>query len=181
MNDSKISVRYAKALFDLANERGVLERVKEDMLMISDLLKSVPQFKEMLNSPIVKSSEKRLVMKAVFGDRFHSLTLSFLDLLVTNKREAYLQTIVLNFISSCRKLSGIKLAELTSAHPLDQASISNFNEVIRKYFNTEAEVTCKVNERLIGGFILRVDDFQIDASVNTRFKKLKRELLKQSV
>ncbi len=178
MNDSKISVRYSKALFGLAKERAVLEEVQQNMQLISQLLISVPEFKKMLESPVVRSSEKRSVIQNILGERIHPLTLSFLDLLLTNKREEFLQIIARNFMTSCRELSGIKQAQLTSAHELDEETLRYFDEVIRKYFKTKVELSCKVNEKLIGGFILRVEDLQIDASVNTKIEKLRRELLK---
>ena len=98
-------------------------------------------------------------------------------LLITNNREAYLKAITRNFQESYRKEAGYKAAELTSAVEIDPATIEQFKSLIRKHFNTEVDLICKVDSELIGGFVLHVEDQQIDASVATKLKKLKRELL----
>ena len=105
------------------------------------------------------------------------MTYSFLMLLITNKREAYLKDITRNFLESYRKGAGFKAARLTSAIELDPATIEQFKTLIRKHFNTEVDLTCTTDSKLIGGFVLQVEDQQIDASVAVKLKKLKRELL----
>jgi len=177
LNESKISVRYARALFNLAIDKQVLEEVKNDISIIYQTFITVPEFKSFLSSPIIKTSDKRAVFNTTFGKKLHSITVSFLDLLLTNKRESYLEIITRNFLSSYREFKGLKSVELTTAYVLDKETIEQFGQVIRKYFNTEAEISCKVNSKLIGGFILRLEDQQIDASVATKIKKLKWELL----
>jgi F-type H+-transporting ATPase subunit delta len=72
---------------------------------------------------------------------------------------------------------GYKSAKLISAVELDPDTVSQFRSLIRKYFNTEVDLTCAVNAGLIGGFVLQVEDQQIDASVQAKLKRLKREFL----
>ena len=107
----------------------------------------------------------------------NALTYSFLKLLITNKREGYLKDITRNFHETYRKEAGYKAAKLISAFEIDPATLEQFRALIRKLYNTEVDLTCKVDSKLIGGFILQVEDQQIDASVAAKLKKLKRELL----
>ena len=58
MNNSKISIRYAKALFDLAHELGVLGKTNEDMLAIASVCKSNHDFDIMLSSPVIHADKK---------------------------------------------------------------------------------------------------------------------------
>ena len=105
------------------------------------------------------------------------MTYSFLMLLLTNQREAYLKDISRNFLESYRKEAGFKAANLISAIEINQATIEQFRTFIRKHFNSEVDLTCTIDTKLIGGFVLQVEDQQIDASVAAKLKKLKRELL----
>jgi len=76
MNNSKISVRYAKAFFLAAKEEKVLEKVLGDMKLIRGSY-STPGFKEFLESPVIKTSETRKLIKNVFEKNLENLTLNF--------------------------------------------------------------------------------------------------------
>ncbi len=177
MDESKISVRYAKALLSLAREKKLLEAVKTDMEIIFQLFETTPGFTQLLESPVVGTNEKRKLFENVFANRINALTYSFLELLFTNNREAYLKAITRNFLESYRKASGYKIAKMVSAIEIDPTTIEQFKALIRKHFSTEVDLTCNVDPALIGGFILQVEDQQIDASVAAKLKRLKRELL----
>lgn len=177
MDESKISVRYAKALLSLAKEKLLLEAVKSDMEIIFMLFETSPGFAQLLESPVVGTNEKRKLFENVFANSINALTYSFLELLITNNREAYLKPITRNFLESYRKASGYKIAKMVSAIEIDPATIEKFRALIRKHFSTEVDLTCKVDPSLIGGFVLQVEDQQIDASVAAKLKRLKRELL----
>jgi len=177
MDESKISVRYAKALLSLAKEKQATDDVRTDMELIQHFFVTMPKFNLMLESPVIGAKEKKNLFDTVFAKNIHAMTFSFLMLLITNKREAYLKDITRNFLESYRKEAGFKAARLTSAIELDAATIEQFKTLIRKHFNTEVDLTCTTDSKLIGGFVLQVEDQQIDASVAVKLKKLKRELL----
>lgn len=177
MNESKISVRYAKALFSAAVERNLPEAVKKDVDLLLELLQGETRLKELLASPVVKSKEKTVFIDKIFQGHVTKLTLDFLHLLLKNNREHFLLEMCLNYQSLYSRYTGIKSAELTTAVELDAVQLVRFNELIQAHFGGKAEVLTKVDESLLGGFILKVDDHQLDASVNTQLKKLRRELV----
>lgn len=177
MDEGKIAVRYAKALLSLARERGVTESVRIDLETIYQLFETFPRFSQVLESPVIKIKEKNLFFENVFSKNVNSTTYSFLMLLLTNHREAYLRNISRIFLDAYRKGAGYKEAKLISAIEIDMATVEQFKVFIRKHFNSEVDLTCSVDENLIGGFVLQVEDQQIDASVAAKLTKLKRELL----
>jgi F-type H+-transporting ATPase subunit delta len=178
MDENKISVRYAKALFNLATEKKVLDEVKQDVDLLYQTSSAVPEFKIILGSPVIKTSDKAKIFKEIFSKRVNSITYSFLNLILSNKRESFLEDISRNFLALYRKYSGYKSAVISSAFPLDSKMIEQFKQLIRSKFKTEVELVCNVNQDLIGGFVLRVEDQQIDASVSAKLKGLKLELVK---
>lgn len=177
MDESKISVRYAKALLGLAREKQIVEEVKIDMELIEQLFETMPELNHMLISPVISVKEKRTLFEKVFANKTNALTYSFLMLLITNKREGYLSAITRNFNESYRKAAGYKAAKLISASAFDPATVDQIRTMIRKHFKTEVDLTCSVDSNLIGGFVLQVEDQQIDASVAAKLKKLKKEFL----
>src|SRR5665648_366345 len=97
MNDSKISVRYSRALFQSALEKKVLENVYQDMIFISEI-SIIPEVKELLNSPIIVPSKKNAILKAVLYGNVDKLTLSLIELVVKNGRESFLPAIARVFM-----------------------------------------------------------------------------------
>jgi F-type H+-transporting ATPase subunit delta len=178
MDENKISIRYSKALFSLAREQKLLNEVKNDIDFIYQTSRSLPDFKTILVSPVIRTSDKKMIFKEIFGKKVNAITYSFLNLVLSNKRESFLEDISRNFLAMYRNNAGFKSAVITSAFGLDLPTVEKFRQVIRKIFNTEVELTRDVNPDLIGGFILRVEDQQIDASVSAKLKGLKQELVK---
>jgi len=155
----------------------VEDAVKNDMEMIHQLFETIPMFNHVLLSPIIGVKEKRQLFENVFAKKTNALTYSFLTLLITNNRVSYLKDITRNFHETYRKEAGYKAAELISAFEIDPVTLEQFRTLIRKLYNTEVDLTCKVDNKIIGGFILQVEDQQIDASVAAKLRKLKKELL----
>jgi ATP synthase, F1 delta subunit len=178
MNDSKIAVRYAKALYSLAVEKNALPALHADVEMLYLTTRTLPEFVRMLESPVIKASEKRALVKNVFEKQVNPLTLSFLNLLLTNKREMYLESIARDFLALYRKNSGMKSALLSSAVALDTETVAQMTKAIAARFKAQIELTTEVDPALIGGFVLQVDDQMIDASVSSRLKQLRQELVK---
>lgn len=177
MDENKVPIRYAKALLLSAMEKELLEKVKTDMALLDRLIRESPQLIVMLKSPVVTASTKDRFFEETFSGVVESLTLSFLHLLVSNNRESYLKEIVLDFFMLYKLEKGLQSAELTTAVELDDLQIAQFRELIESRFKPSIELTCKTDSTLIGGFVLRVEDQQIDASVSSKLKRLKKELM----
>ena len=177
MNESKISVRYAKAIFSVALEKNILENIKKDFALLYDICQQQTDFILLLESPTLATSKKKAIIQKIFKDKINSNTLSFLNLLLTNKRGIYLKNIARNFLSLYRKHKGIKQVWFTSSYQINDELRQNISKFIKKSFNAEFELKEVINEELIGGFVLRIDDQQYDTSVSNKLKKLKRDLI----
>jgi F-type H+-transporting ATPase subunit delta len=175
MNDSKISVRYTKALFQLALEKNILDKINQDMIFISEICK-IPEMKEFLHSPIIVPSKKTDIFHNVLGDNVEKITLSLIDLVVKNSREIFLPAIAREFVHETMKYKGITETTLTTAVMADPAVKKQITDLVARVFNTRVELKENINADIIGGFILQVDDNYIDASVRNKLRKIKKEL-----
>jgi F-type H+-transporting ATPase subunit delta len=175
MNDSKISVRYSRALFQSALEKKILDNVNRDMILISEICK-LPDAKEFLHSPIIVPSKKTTIFHNILGDNVEKITLSLIDLVVKNGRERHLPAIARVFIHETLKYKGITESVLTTAVKVDAKVKKQITDLISKVFNTTVELEEKIDSEIIGGFILRVDDNYIDASIRNKLRKIKKEL-----
>jgi F-type H+-transporting ATPase subunit delta len=180
MNESQISVRYAKALFQSASEKKILDKVSSDMELLAETCR-IQDFRYLLELPFLQPSQKYKLVSTIFGTRMADISLSLIDLVISNKREIYLSGIARNFRDLYRREKGIRSAELLTAVPVDQEVIENIRKLIRKAYEADAELTTSVDEDVIGGFVLTIEDMQYDASVASHLKKMKKQLLQTSI
>ncbi|MBP1675167.1 MAG: synthase subunit delta, partial [Bacteroidetes bacterium] len=106
MNESRISVRYSKALFQSALEKKILGRINQDMILVKDIC-SVPEMKELLSNPVIIPSKKTEVLRNLLAKDLHKLTMLMIDLVVKNGREAYIPAIARVFIHDTKEYNGI--------------------------------------------------------------------------
>jgi F-type H+-transporting ATPase subunit delta len=181
MNESKIAVRYAKALFLTALDKDILEPVHKDILLIDSIIYQIDNFQIFLSSPVNKPSVKIKFIKQVFAEGLiHEITLSFLNLVVQNNRAAYIPGITRYFIHLYRKHKGIQSAEFVLAAESDEKLNERILKVLKELFKSEIDLQVSVDKSLIGGFILRVEDQQYDASIATALNKMKSKLLQRN-
>lgn len=180
MNQSKISVRYAKSLFLLGKEKNILDTLKSDIIIISDACNNIPDLWRMLESPVVKTSQKCLLTKKIFINKVDQISIRFLDIVIKAKREIYLKDISRNFLKLCRDDQGIKIACISSAVKLSSQQRDSILNMLQQKFNAKIELEEKVDIDIIGGFVLRIEDQQIDLSVANKLKEIKRTMLSQN-
>lgn len=175
--NSKAAKRYAKALLSFALEKGEEENVAADMKMIRNTCKGSRDFVALLKSPVVKSDKKKEIINSIFGGKIGSITLKFLEVMTQQDREDILPEIASAFERVYRDHQGIVRAEIISAVPLTEKGRNKAFEFVKKFYHN-VELTEKVDEDLIGGFIIRVGDKQYDESVARKLQLLKQEFEK---
>ncbi len=180
MNESKIAVRYAKAFFELGLEKNQLDKLKKDIETIASAINQ-HDIQLLLESPVVKTSKKKILFTKIFKGNIQELSLNFILMITDNKREMHIPAICRNFIDKYRNHKGIKAAKVTTAFAIDDLLKKQIAKVISEVFKSEVELTTAENSDLIGGFVLRVGDQQIDASVSSKLNKIKRELIMKTV
>ncbi len=100
-----------------------------------------------------------------------------MDMVFQNHREIFIKDMVRNFLDLCRKDKGIVSAKLTTASLIDGDDKTNLSEMLKKAFNSKIELEEVLDKDIIGGFVLRVDDQELDASVSTQLSQIKRTLV----
>lgn len=178
MNEGIISVRYARALFQSAKEKSVIDTVKKDMDYILGL-SSIPDVRDMLESPVIKNKVKKSALSALLREKVSSLSLNLVLLCVGNNREMYLPSIARSYIEAANRHNGITRAKLTTAVPPGEELRARIRELIEKSFSTSVDMEELVDPDLTGGFMLLVEDKFIDGSVKSKLRKIKKELKKE--
>jgi F-type H+-transporting ATPase subunit delta len=174
MDVTIISQRYAKALFELAQEMKILDRVNQDMSLVQSVVAENPELKRLLASPVVPPRRKSQVLKAIFEKHLDKLSFRFLQLVVKKEREAYLQNIADNFISLFKEFRNILPVKITTAQAIDGEVRQEILDLLKDAEHKTIELDEAVNEKLIGGFVLNLEDRQYDASLQKKISRLKK-------
>lgn len=178
MKGNRAASRYAKSLLDLTVEQKNTEEVYKDMELIASTVSESRELALILKSPIIKLDKKQDILNAIFP-KVSKLTKGFISIIVGNGRESILGVIAESFVQQYKSNKGIVVAELKTVVKLDEKLKFKILELVNPN-NKEVEVTEVIDESLIGGFIVKVDDKQVDASIATRIAELKLEFSKNA-
>jgi len=175
MKETRIAQRYAKALFDFALEQGIMEEVNRDMKAVSEIIRSNRDFRLMLNSPVIRIDKKLAVIREIFEKHFHRASLTYLQIITQKGREKYIPDIAQKFNDYYKEFKGIKTVWLKTAKKVDPKVKEKILQLLREETNAQIELIEEVDEKLIGGFVLKFDDKQYDASLARQIQKLQRD------
>lgn len=175
MREIKLANRYARALFDLAKEKNLVEAIKDDAVLIFNVCKENRDFVLLLQSPVIKDSKKIAIVKDIFEKNLHQLTYKFIIIIARNGREYLIPEIANQIITIYKEYKNIIEAKLVTAVKLDKEIRKQFMSLMEERTKAEIELTEEVDEDLIGGFVLSYDDNQYDASILRQIKNLHRE------
>ena len=174
MASTRAAIRYAKAILDLANSKGVAEAVNNDMKSIASTIGSNAELSTFIQSP-TKVEVKESALLEVFAN-VNGVTKGLFHLLFENKRFEILEAISLEYNKLFDESNGVETAKVTTAIPMDAALEAKVLAKIATLSDKKITIENIVDPSIIGGFILRIGDQQYNASVANRLQVLKREL-----
>ena len=172
MKGTRAALRYAKATLNLAKEKGLADKVYQDMILIRDTIEENHDLEVMLKSPVVKSKVKKAVLNGVFEKKVNGITIGVIGLLIENKRLGLLPLVAKEYIVIYDFMQGVDKALVTTAVPLDKKLEKEILKRIEDSVGKEISIKNVVDPSIIGGFVLRVGDKEYDSSVSGRLKDL---------
>jgi F-type H+-transporting ATPase subunit delta len=175
MASTRAAIRYAKAILDLANSKGVAEAVNDDMKTIASAIETNEELSTFIQNPTTKVEVKESALLEVFAN-VNGVTKGLFHLLFENKRFEILEAIALEYKKLFDENNGVEVATVTTAIPMDGALEAKVLAKIATLSDKKITIENVVDPAIIGGFILRIGDNQYNASVANRLQVLKREL-----
>jgi F-type H+-transporting ATPase subunit delta len=177
MSVSIVASRYAKSLIELAKEQNVLEAVYQDMLLFKDTADKNRGLMLALKSPVVRHEKKSGILKALFETRVNPVSYAIFNIITKKNRESILDEIANEFIKAYNSYQGIQKATVVTTTPLTDDLRSRFMEIVKEKTGKTVQLAEKINPALIGGYVLTIEDRQIDASLRSRLNELKLQLV----
>ena len=178
MSLHKIYSRYAKSLIEISKEQDSLDKTIEDARLFREVLK-VKEFRNLLKNPVFKPGTKIKIFESIFKDKVSDIFYKFLILVIKKGRESLLPGIIDEILYQYKKMLHITDIFLTTAIPMP----GDFLEKLKKHLlessitEEDVDITSKVDKNIIGGFIIKVEDNLLDASVKTKLKKIEKSII----
>ena len=173
---SRAAIRYSKAIFQIAKESNNLRNIKDDMDSIISAHESSEDFKKLINNTLINYSDRKEILSTVIS-KMNEKTNNLIDLLITNKRLSILYDIAHGFNDIYNRENNIERATVITATPISDKIKTQVLKKLQKLSNKSVEIENIIDETILGGFILRYENREYNASFSQRLTKLKSELI----
>jgi len=165
--------RYASALYDLATEQKAVSAVEKDLESLGAAISQSGDLAALIRNPrLGRKAAGETIDGVAKLLKVSPLTIKFLGVLAANGRLAVLPDVVRAFATIAAAARGEVTAQVTSAHPLDDAQLAALAEKLKAREGREIKIKASVDPDLLGGLVVRIGSRQIDSSIRTRLNSL---------
>ena len=170
---SGLAERYAAALFELADERRILDDIAADLRQLRAMLEASSDFLRLIRSPILSRAEQANAIGAVAESAgLARLVRDFLVVVARNRRLFAIPAIINAYLTKLATRRGEVNAQVTAAQPLSEAQLTVLNAQLRRTIGSRVSVDVRVDPGLIGGIIVKVGSQMVDGSVKSKLQRL---------
>jgi F-type H+-transporting ATPase subunit delta len=171
---------YATSLLELAEEQNQTGPISEELGQIEEIIQNNPNFGLYLADPSISHEERSKVLTSIFGGKVSPLLWNFLGVLNLKGRLALLPQIMAAFEDLMDDKHSKIEVDITVAHKLSPEDLEDVRKRISIALKKDAVVHQYVDESILGGIILRVQDQLIDGSVKQQLKSINESIMKQA-
>ncbi len=175
MDNPRINIRYARALFELAKENNALEGAHADIALLALTCRQNRDLQILLKSPVINAKKKISIIREIFSKTMGKITMSFIEIIIRKRREEHLYNIALKFGDLFRDHNNIKKAVVTTISPLTDAMRKELTDVLSKQTGSSIELTEEIDPSIIGGLIVKLEGIQYDDSIRKKLQNLRSE------
>lgn len=177
MNTGVVSRRYAKALLDFAIINGNEEKIYKEVETLAGHFTNVPDLRRTIENPVVTRKMKLdLLVEASGGKNVSEEMKRFLQLVIDGKREKFLHFMTWSFIDQYRERKHILMGKLTTAVEAPEL-VEHLERIGSIKTDSTVEIHSHIDPSIIGGYIMEIDGYRLDASVANQLRKIRRQFI----
>jgi F-type H+-transporting ATPase subunit delta len=173
----EIAQVYARSLFEVADEHGDLDVVREQLGAFADALDESHELQLFFFSPYFSTEEKEEGLRKAVTDA-HPTVINFLSVLLENHRMPVIFRVRREYDRLWDDAHKLLPVEITSAVELDPSVAQRVGDEIGRQTGRTVELTSTVDPEVLGGIVVRVGNSIIDASIRTRLENLRKQVVK---
>ena len=177
MRDETVAKNYAETLFELAERHEGVDTFGEGIELVAKLLDENPHVRLFLETPRIAATEKKAVLRRVFGDHLPRQLVNFLLVTIDKRRQRLLRDIAREYHALLDEHHNRVHVEVTLAGELEGGAMDELTEKLSSMLNKTAIPNVRVKPALLGGIVVRTGDTIYDGSLRRRLEGMRRRLL----
>jgi F-type H+-transporting ATPase subunit delta len=181
MAEQKVSTRYALSLMESAIEKNLLDVISRDVELILQIVKQNPKFNLMLQNPVIRPELKSSILEEIFKSRVNPETMDFVLFVVKKKREELLQGILERFAELRDVKLGFVNVNVIAASEFTDSQKSELQSKLQTTLNKKVRMNYRVDEKILGGFIVQAGDTVYNASIKHQLDLLRKHFIEASL
>ena len=179
MSNYAVTTRYATALLKFSEENNTFKKVAEDMEFVFNTFKSSRELRLFIVKPIISQDKKTQILQEIFEKHISKSVLEFLEFMIKKGRDEIIFDTLKRFLELKNSKLNIVNITVTSASELVDIQKNHLVEQLSEYTKKKVKVEYKINKSILGGFIAKIGDTVLDASVSHQLDLLRKKLLNQ--
>ncbi len=176
MLNASVARRYARALYELAQDKGQVEAVGRELELAVQSLTANRDLRALWEHAEVSARVKVSLVEQTFTGKISDLVKNFVCVIATKRREAYLAQIASEYVALSDEALNRVEVEVRSATPLSPDTLDHLQNRLGNRLGKQIKFVTSIDKDLIGGLVVRVGDVLMDGSVRTRLKRMKDRL-----
>ena len=173
----ELAERYAAAVLQIAQQRGIVERITGDLQLLDTCMREHPELPGLLSAPSIDRERRYHLLSSSFGTAVHETTLKLFRVLIRRGRIMLLPELYGALLRIRDRMEQLTDITVTSARPLQPAQQATISENLRRQHEKTGEITFEVDARLVAGLKLQVGEKVIDHSIRAGLGQLKKALM----
>lgn len=171
-----VAKRYAKALFQAAQDKGLVAETETQLKLIVDVIESDADFRAFLVAPNITLETKKQTLQKAFGAEASPIVMNAVNLLIERGREGELEAVLAAYLQVAGEALGRTDAHVISPTPLGEEEKAKLAERFGALLGKQVRITNAVNPELIGGLTVRIGDTLYDGSLKGKLERLEKTL-----
>jgi F-type H+-transporting ATPase subunit delta len=176
MSDIVVAKRYAKALFEVAKEKGLISQVEDELKSVASVIKGHADLQKFLNHPSIGASVKKDLLKQIFEGKVSEPVWNTLQVLIDKGREAIVPALLNDYVKIANEAQGLANATVYTAFALNEKQIAEIAAYFKKITGKSLRVETVIDPKLLGGIQVRIGDRLYDGSLSGKLDRLAKSL-----
>jgi len=169
---------YAEALFQVARAEEMIDRVEDELTRLNKSLDSNAELREFLSNPQIALDGKKSALSQIFGEKISPITLHWINMVVDQGRQRRLPVIIEAFLTLAQESREKVTAEVITSIPLSEDLAKRLERELSKITKKRVFLKPMVDDSILGGVIVKIENKVIDGSVKHRLEEIKNEMIK---
>ncbi|MBE0635500.1 ATP synthase F1 subunit delta [Candidatus Bipolaricaulota bacterium] len=175
MRSQEIARRYAEALYQVAVEDAAIKDIEDELAAVADGTAEGTDVRRFLAHPLVPRETKSQFLKAAFPDASERMR-NFLELLIHNQRETYLDLIHDEFVNIRTAADGMIQVTVTSAQILSEDDRERLRDRLEKALDRPVHLEESLDKHMLGGVRIEAEGHVLDGTIRARLSELRRQM-----